>query len=61
MSDLRTKNVETTLTLMAPQSDLPLGNTWQCASCGTRLRQGQPHSAQEPFPHLAYGALIVHG
>lgn len=51
-------DVETRLTKMEPQADLPPGDTYQCEHCGTRLRPGQPHSALEPIPHQTYRAVM---
>lgn len=42
----------------APQDDLPPGRTLLCTECGTRVRDGQPHTAMRPRPHATLGALI---
>jgi hypothetical protein len=44
---------------MPEQKDLPPGPTWQCDTCGERVRTGQPHTALVPWPHQSYAALIV--
>ena len=38
--------------------DLPPGHTWQCSICGARIRQGEPHSAREPWPHATLETLF---
>ena len=47
------------LVLMPDQPDLPFGVTYQCTICGTRVRPGQPHTAESPRPHQTYEALIT--
>lgn len=49
------------LRLLAPQSDLPLGPTYRCAACGTRVRTGQPHTAEAPYVHQTFYALVPRG
>ena len=50
---------ETTLILLPPQDDLPLGRTYRCSACGARLRNGQLHTADQPHPHTTFAALLV--
>jgi hypothetical protein len=47
--------------VMTPQEDLPPGPTWRCSACRTRIRTGQPHSAQLPWPHYTVQALLEGG
>jgi hypothetical protein len=47
------------VTLLGPQADLPKGRTLECRECGTRLRDGQPHTARSPKPHQSLAALII--
>jgi hypothetical protein len=44
---------------LAPQPDLPPGDTFRCLVCGTRIRPGQPHSALAPEAHYTVDALLV--
>lgn len=44
---------------MPDQHDLPFGRTMQCVVCGTRVRPGQPHTAEAPRPHQTFEALFA--
>jgi len=41
------------------QTDLPPGKTFKCMECGTRIREGQPHTALAPRPHQTLSLLIA--
>lgn len=53
------KREDTYLIPLPPQPDLPPGRVFECSACGTRIKEGQPHAAKEPWAHQTMGALIV--
>ena len=38
----------------------PIGRTYVCSACGTRVREGQPHRTDVQPAHATMAALIVH-
>jgi hypothetical protein len=40
------------------QTDLPPGRVFGCYHCGTRLKEGQPHTALRPYPHQSLTTLV---
>lgn len=41
------------------QPDLPPGRVFECVHCGTRLKEGQPHCALQPYPHQSLTTLVI--
>lgn len=41
------------------RGDLPPGRVFLCDTCGTRLKEGQPHSSVQPKPHQSLTTLVV--
>jgi len=37
----------------------PIGKTWVCSICGTRVREGQPHRTDVRPAHATLAAMIV--
>ncbi len=50
---------ESTYTTNPGRPKAGVGEVFQCETCGTYLRAGQPHSALQPEPHQTLGALIL--
>lgn len=44
---------------MGAQTDLPVGRVFRCCHCGTRLKEGQPHTALQPYAHQSLTTLVI--